>query len=89
MLLCPEATAEQRLNVREAERLGIARAVRHAELGGPGLRRMVDELDARRAALPAAAPAGNDDAVAALERAAAELGGRARYLLPRLAGRIG
>jgi uncharacterized protein (TIGR00661 family) len=87
MLLCPEATAEQRLNVREAERLGIARRVSHRDLTAAGLRRLFDEAAPLRKALAAAPPpSGEHVAIAALERTApgSKLAGPMSFAVPSL-----
>jgi hypothetical protein len=87
MLLYPEATAEQRLNAREAERLGAARIVRRQDLTIAGLRRLLDELPRPGAITAPYPPSGEVAAVAALERAAAELApSRARAGVPARSG---
>jgi len=72
MLLCPEATAEQRLNVREAERLGVGRSVRLRDLAAPLLRSFLADLGVHRAALARLERPGNARALETLARLAAE-----------------
>ncbi len=67
MLLCPEDSAEQRLNARELLRLGVARSVDHARLDGPALRTFLDGADAHRQALAAVPRDGNARALEVLE----------------------
>ena len=76
MLLCPEGTAEQRLNAREAERMGVARAIPHRDLSAGVLRQFLAELAGPRAALGRLARPGNGRIAEAVERLAAELTGR-------------
>jgi uncharacterized protein (TIGR00661 family) len=73
MLVCPEASAEQRLNARELERLGVARQVSLTGLSAGTLRAFLDDLDRHRARLAAAPRDGNARAVGLLEASARAL----------------
>jgi len=76
MLVCPEASAEQRLNARELERLGVARQATVAGLNAGTLRAFLGDLDRHRARLAAAPRDGNARAVELLEALARALAAR-------------
>jgi uncharacterized protein (TIGR00661 family) len=82
MLLCPEDSAEQRLNARELLRLGVARCVDRARLDAPALRGFLDGADAYRLALATVPRDGNARAVQVLEGAGRELAGVVRRPAP-------
>lgn len=73
LLLLPEATAEQRLNAREAARLGVARLLRAADLTAGGLRRRLDDLGAPVTSLAGLERPGNATTLAVLDRLAETL----------------
>jgi uncharacterized protein (TIGR00661 family) len=73
LLVAPEANAEQRLNAREAARLGVARVVEHRAISPRVLRSFVDGLDGHRAALEGIPRRTGTEAALALEGIAAEL----------------
>lgn len=80
MLLCPEGSAEQRLNARELLRLGVARCVDPARLDARAIQAFLDGAGAHRQALAALPRNGNAQAVEALEAAGRALAGDgARY----------
>ncbi len=67
MLLCPEDSAEQRLNARELVRLGAARSVGRAGLSPQVLRGFLDRVDEHRGALSRVPRDGNSRAISVLE----------------------
>lgn len=67
MLLCPEDSAEQRLNARELLQLGVARCVDPARLDAAAVRRFLDGADPHRQALARLPRDGNVRAVEVLE----------------------
>ncbi len=75
MLLCPEDSAEQRLNARELVRLGVARCVPRGRLDARALRDFLDGADAYRPALARLPRDGNARAIEVLETAARTLAG--------------
>jgi len=77
MLLCPEESAEQRLNARELVRLGAGRGARAETLDARTLRAFLGGLDAHREALARLPRQGNAPALALLEAVACSLAGAA------------
>ncbi len=75
MLLLPEASAEQRLNARELERLGVARCLRPGELSAAAVRGFLEALDGHRPALARVPRDGTARAMAVLEGPLRELTG--------------
>lgn len=73
MLLRPEETAEQRLNAREAARLGAASVLPHGGLSAAVLRAWLTGLDGQRAALARLERPGNARALEVVERLAQAL----------------
>jgi uncharacterized protein (TIGR00661 family) len=67
LLLCPEDSAEQRLNARELLRLGVGRCVERARLDVRAVRAFLDGADACRQALALLPRDGNARAVEVLE----------------------
>lgn len=67
MLLCPEESAEQRLNARELVRLGVARTLRRGELSAATLRGFLGALARYHPALARIPRDGNARALAVLE----------------------
>ncbi len=77
MLLCPEDSAEQRLNARELLRLGAGRCVDHARLDAATVRAFLVDADACRQALALLPRDGNSRAVQVLEAMGRTLAGGA------------
>ena len=75
MLLCPEDSAEQRLNARELVRLGVARCVGHEGLNSQAIREFLDDADGYRHALTKLPRDGNARAIDVLEATARLLAG--------------
>ncbi len=76
VLIAPEPCAEQRLNAREVERLGIGREIAHRAISARTLRAFLENLDPhRRALLRLPRGGGGPQAVSLLETFAAELAG--------------
>jgi uncharacterized protein (TIGR00661 family) len=74
MLVAPEASAEQRLNARELDRLGLGRQVAHRDISAGVLREFLAEVDRLRATPVRPAPgSGNAAAIEAIESFACEL----------------
>jgi uncharacterized protein (TIGR00661 family) len=67
MLLCPEESAEQRLNARELVRLGVARCLPRDQVTAAASRAFLDDLDRHRVALTRLPRDGNARALAVLE----------------------
>jgi uncharacterized protein (TIGR00661 family) len=67
MLLCPEESAEQRLNARELVRLGVSRCLPRRALTAAAIRAFLDGLGPHLGALARVPRDGNARAVAALE----------------------
>jgi UDP-N-acetylglucosamine:LPS N-acetylglucosamine transferase len=75
MLVAPEASAEQRLNARELERLGLGRRVAHREISPGVLGAFLADLDRHWLALRRVPRRGNAEALGAIETFARELTG--------------
>jgi uncharacterized protein (TIGR00661 family) len=73
MLVAPEASAEQRLNAREIERIGAGRAIAHDAIDAAAIRAFLDDGERYRTALRVAPRDGNARAVATLEAMAGAL----------------
>jgi len=67
MLLCPEDSAEQRLNARELIRLGVAQCADHGHLDAQAIRAFLDDAGGHRLALARLPRDGNARAVEVLE----------------------
>jgi uncharacterized protein (TIGR00661 family) len=77
ILLCPEDSAEQRLNARELLRLGVGRCVTHARLDARSVRAFLEESDDCRRALALLPRDGNARAIEVLEAMSRALTGGA------------
>jgi uncharacterized protein (TIGR00661 family) len=77
MLVAPEASAEQRLNARELERLGFGRQVAHRDITEDLLRGFLADVDRLRSSLPLASRNGNAEALGTIETLALEVTGAA------------
>jgi uncharacterized protein (TIGR00661 family) len=77
MLVTPEGSAEQRLNARELERLGLGRRVAHPDISGGLLRGFLAEVDRLRGSSRPASRNGNAEALVAIDSLARELTGAA------------
>jgi uncharacterized protein (TIGR00661 family) len=82
MLLCPEETAEQRLNARELGRLGVAKVTSARRLSQEVLGGFLEGLEAHRVALSRVPRDGNAQALSLLERHLRELAGGAAAIAP-------